>query len=218
MKILLISDTESPYLWDHYRPGRLDGIDLIISCGDLKPSYLSFLVTMGRAPVLYVHGNHDGNYSRTPPEGCDCIDDDVVCVKGLRIMGLGGCHMYSGGPHQYSEHQMEKRIKKLRGKVKKLGGVDLIVSHAPVRGVGDCDTLCHRGFEAFRTLISELKPKYFVHGHIHFTYGADIRRIEQCGDTTVINAYERYILEIPDPEPLPPQRKKLFGLLNIGKG
>ena len=28
MKILLISDEESPYLWDHYQPGRLDGIDL----------------------------------------------------------------------------------------------------------------------------------------------------------------------------------------------
>ena len=34
MKILLISDEESSYLWDHYQPGRLDGIDLIICVGD----------------------------------------------------------------------------------------------------------------------------------------------------------------------------------------
>ena len=46
MKILLVSDEECLYLWDYYRPGRLDGIDLIISCGDLNAEYLSFLVTM----------------------------------------------------------------------------------------------------------------------------------------------------------------------------
>ncbi len=59
MRILAVSDVESPYLYEHYRPGRLDGIDLILSCGDLHPEYLEFLVTMGRCPLLYVHGNHD---------------------------------------------------------------------------------------------------------------------------------------------------------------
>ena len=102
MKILLISDEECLYLWDYYRPGRLDGIDLILSCGDLDAEYLSFLVTMGRAPVLYVHGNHDGSYQTHPPEGCTCIEDQVVRVGGLRILGLGGSPWYSGGPHQYT--------------------------------------------------------------------------------------------------------------------
>ena len=46
MKLLLIADEEAPYLWDFYQPGRLDGIDLILSCGDLKQEYLEFLVTM----------------------------------------------------------------------------------------------------------------------------------------------------------------------------
>ena len=59
MKILTISDEECPALWDYYLPGRLDEYDLIISCGDLKSRYLSFLVTMAKCPVLYVHGNHD---------------------------------------------------------------------------------------------------------------------------------------------------------------
>ena len=36
MKLLLVSDEESPLYWDYYRPGRLDGIDLILSAGDLK--------------------------------------------------------------------------------------------------------------------------------------------------------------------------------------
>ena len=45
MRILLISDEESAYLWDHYQPGRLDGIDLMISCGDLSPEYNSELLS-----------------------------------------------------------------------------------------------------------------------------------------------------------------------------
>ena len=62
MKILAVADEESPALWDYYIPGRLREYDLMISCGDLKADYLSFLVTMGRSPLLYVHGNHDGSY------------------------------------------------------------------------------------------------------------------------------------------------------------
>ena len=89
MRILVVSDEECPALWDYYVPGRLKEYDLIISCGDLKASYLSFLVTMGRAPVLYVPGNHDHDYLKRPPEGCDCIDDQFVVYNGVRILGLG---------------------------------------------------------------------------------------------------------------------------------
>ena len=74
MKLLLLSDKESPFLWDYYQPGRLKEYDLILSCGDLKAEYLSFLVTMGRAPLLYVHGNHDTCYRSAPPEGCENIE------------------------------------------------------------------------------------------------------------------------------------------------
>ena len=97
MKILVLSDEPDKKLWDYLDRRRLEGIDLILSCGDLKASYLSFLVTMGRSPLLYVHGNHDGSYRQRPPEGCDCIEDRVYVYKGLRILGLGGCAQYNGG-------------------------------------------------------------------------------------------------------------------------
>ena len=114
MKILVISDEECPALWEYYVPGRLDGFDLIISCGDLKADYLSFLVTMAKCPVLYVHGNHDGGYDHGPPEGCDCIDDKLLVYNGVRILGLGGCRKYHPGPYQYTEKEMRRRIRKLR--------------------------------------------------------------------------------------------------------
>ena len=198
MKILAVSDEECPALWDYYIPGRLKDYDLIISSGDLKPEYLSFLVTMGRAPVLYVHGNHDGRYEQRPPEGCDCIDDCFVVYNGLRIMGLGGCRRYHPGPHQYSDAQMRRRIRRMKFQLWRHKGVDIVVTHAPPAGVGDDEDPAHWGFESLLELIDKYHPTYLLHGHVHMTYGQKaVREIEYNG-TTVVNAYERYIIEIPD--------------------
>ena len=196
MKLLLISDEEDPYLWDFYRPGRLKAYDMILSAGDLKPEYLSFLVTMANKPLLYVHGNHDGRYEKTPPEGCVCVDGKLVTVNGLRILGLGGSFCYNGGAHQYTEREMRRRIRRLGWRIRRAGGVDIVLAHSPVRGYGDMENLSHRGFEAFLPLLEKWKPRYFVHGHVHTSYGARIPRVLQCGDTTLINACGRYELEL----------------------
>ena len=198
MKILLVSDEEDRFLWDYYTPGRLKGIDLILSAGDLKAEYLSFLVTMANRPLLYVHGNHDGGYAQRPPEGCQCIDGKLVTVGGLRILGLGGSALYNGGPHQYTERQMRWRIHRLRLKLALTGGVDIVLTHAPVRGFGDEDNMTHRGFEAFLPLLDQYQPRYLVHGHIHQRYGANRPRCYQYNETTIVNATGRYILEFPD--------------------
>lgn len=198
MKILTISDEECPALWDFYVPGRLKDYDLIISCGDLNSKYLSFLVTMARCPVLYVHGNHDVNYDQVPPEGCDCIDDHIVTYNGLRILGLGGCRQYHRGPHQYTEKQMRRRILKLKWKLWRMGGVDIVVTHAPPEDLGDADDPAHWGFAALRELLDQYHPEYLVHGHVHMSYGHNIPRELDYNGTKIINAYERYILEIPD--------------------
>ena len=196
MKILLVSDKERPYYWDYYQPGRLDGIDLIISCGDLKANYLSFLVTMGRARVLYVHGNHDRTYEMRPPEGCDCIEDKLVTVNGLRILGLGGSIQYSGGPHQYTEQQMAWRIRRLWFQLRRAGGVDIVLTHSPAQDYGDGEDYAHRGFACLLNLIDRYQPKYLIHGHVHANYGFRAPRLLKRGETTIINAYERYMLEL----------------------
>lgn len=200
MKILAVSDEECAALWEYYVPGRLADYDLILSCGDLKAKYLEFLVTMAHCPVLYVHGNHDGAFDRHPPEGCDCIEDKLVTYNGLRILGLGGCRQYHPGPHQYTEKQMQRRIRKLRGQIKKAGGVDIVLTHAPARGLGDSDDPAHMGFETLRAFLEEYKPAYLIHGHVHLRYGQNVERIHTLGDTTAVNACERYALELPDRE------------------
>lgn len=195
MKILVISDQESKSLWDYYDSTKLEGIDLILSCGDLNPKYLSFLATFSKAPVLYIHGNHDGCYQDTPPEGCTCIDDDLVVYNGIRILGLGGSMKYKPGPYQFSEAGMRARVIRMAFKIHKNRGFDILLTHAPAAGLHDMEDLPHRGFECFIELIKKYKPAYFVHGHVHMSYGR-FPREEKYDNTIVVNAFEKHIIEI----------------------
>ena len=198
MKILAVSDEECAALWDYYTPGKLDDIDLIISCGDLNAAYLSFLVTVAKCPVLYVAGNHDVRYQINPPEGCDPIDDHFVMFNGVRIIGLGGCRKYHPGPYQYTEWQMRHRIRKLRFRLWRHRGVDIVVTHAAPAGLGDAEDPAHWGFQALTDFLDKYRPAFLLHGHVHVTYGQNVPREIDYNGTRVINAFERYIIQIPE--------------------
>lgn len=199
MRILIIADEESKSLWDFYTPRKLKGIDLIISCGDLSPDYLEFLVTMGNCTLLYVRGNHDSIYDRKPPEGCICIEEMIYNHYGLRIAGLGGSMRYKESSDMYTEKEMNSRVNRLIRKTQMTGGIDIFVAHAPVRGYGDLDDLPHRGFECFDRFLTEVKPLYMTHGHVHKSYSRNFeRRREHPSGTVIINAYESCILDVPE--------------------
>ena len=198
MKILALADEESPALWEYYVPGRLKEYDLVISCGDLSAKYLEFIATMGRAPVVYVPGNHDVRYTTDPPEGCDCIDGHFVTYNGVRILGLGGCRWYRPGPYQVTEREMRRKIRRLKFQLWRHKGVDIVVTHAPPEGVGDGEDNAHRGFEALIDLIDKYKPTYLLHGHVHANYDSRFVREREYNGTRVINVGERYTLEVPE--------------------
>ena len=75
-------------------------------------------------------------------------------------------------------------------------GFDVLVTHSPAKGLHDGEDVCHTGFDVFNRLIEQYKPRYFVHGHVHMSYGRQFVRLDKVGETTVINAYEKYIVEI----------------------
>ena len=179
MKILLVSDEPDRYLWDDYKPGNLDGLDLILAAGDLKANYLSFLVTFANCPLLYIPGNHDEIFQERPPEGCDNIDGHLVKINGLRIAGLGGCRKYKDGAFQLTERDMMHKIRRMNRLVKKAGGVDIVLTHSPAAGYGDETHPAHRGFDAFIPMMENWKPKYLVHGHVHLRYRPGAQRIYQ---------------------------------------
>ena len=196
MKILALADRECPYLWDYLDRRRLEGVDLILSCGDLDPRYLSFVATFAHGPVLYIHGNHDDRYARVPPEGCICVEDKVYVHQVVRILGLGGSVRYKPqGEHQYTQRQMERRVARRRLELMRRKGFDILLTHAPALGLNDGEDFAHTGFSAFNALMDRYRPRYFVHGHIHINYGVDIPRRCAYQDTQVINAYESYTFE-----------------------
>lgn len=196
MKILAIADVESKVFWDYFDRRRLDGVDLILSCGDLDPQYLSFLATFTPAPVLYVHGNHDDCYSSTPPNNCICIENRIYNHQGVRILGLGGSMRYKEeGEHQYSQRQMRLRVGRLSLRLRRSKGFDILLTHAPAYQVNDGSDLAHTGFQAFNSLLDRYRPRYFVHGHTHLNYGRQYPRLSSYGDTTIINAYEYHLFQ-----------------------
>ena len=196
MKILVVSDCESRYLWDYFTPDKLDGVDLILSCGDVKPQYLSFLATFAHCQVLYVHGNHDDRYRQDPPLGCICVDGQLYEYQGVRILGLGGSMRYKPGDNQYTERQMAMRALRLAHKIMRKKGFDILLTHAPGRDMVACNDLAHMGFQTFNRLLDKYRPALFLHGHTHLNYGHNIPRESSYGDTRVVNGYERYLLEL----------------------
>ena len=200
MKILLLSDIESESLWEYFDKSKVSDYSLILSAGDLRSDYLSFLATMVHVPVLYVHGNHDTRSLRRPPEGCICIEDTVFEYQGVRILGLGGSMRYRLGDCQYTEKEMSKRIAKLRRPIRKARGFDILLTHSPAQGLGDGTDLPHQGFQCFLDLMDRYHPAYMIHGHVHMNYGYRIPRIQQYGTTKVVNCYEKWEIDFPASE------------------
>ncbi|MGI6118244.1 MAG: metallophosphoesterase family protein [Bilifractor sp.] len=201
MRILAVADEASPALWDYYDSRITKGVDLILSCGDLSPDYLEFLVTVVNKPLLYVRGNHDGRYDVRPPEGCVDIDDRIYDFHGLRILGLGGSARYRSGGDMYTEREMAARIRKLRGGILLRNGFDVLVTHAPARGYGDMDDLPHRGFECFNSLLDRYRPKLMFYGHVHKSYGSGFEKemTHACG-TRLVNAGGYRLIDIGEEE------------------
>ena len=96
----------------------------------------------------------------------------------------------------YTEHEMKRRVRRLRFKLWRSKGFDILLTHAPAYQLGDDTDLAHTGFQVFLDLIDRYQPRFLVHGHVHQSYQHDFKRIRQRGETQAINAFGYYILDI----------------------
>lgn len=205
LRILAVSDQVVEALYTPQVREWLSPIHLILSCGDLPYGYLEFLMEVFRAPLFYVHGNHDqpellaDGRVRHAPEGGQNLDGTVVWEQGLLLGGLEGSRRYRpDGRYQYTDEAMWLRafqlVPRLLWNRRRYGrAVDVFIAHAPPRSIGDGSDPAHQGFSAFRWLIHRFRPRYFLHGHLHM-HGR--RSIIPVGSTLVINVFPYYVLEI----------------------
>lgn len=197
MKVLSVADRVEKALLDpaHGAPA-IGGVELILSCGDLPPEYLVALHDRYQVPLLYVLGNHDIRYGKTPPRGCLHIDRRLYQLGTTKIIGFSGSRWYNGNINQYTEEQMAGFVRKMRFQLWRQKGVDLVLAHAPPRHIHDAEDRCHRGFRCFHRLIDKYRPGYFIHGHIHAQFADDSERITVVNSTSVVNSYGHFVFEI----------------------
>lgn len=195
MDVLAVSDVIVKELVES-RDSSLGGnFDLITACGDLPPEYLCELRNKYDVPLFYVLGNHDIRH-HTPPAGCINLTGRIIFHEGISFLGFSGSRWYNGNRNQYREHEMRSQIRRLWFQLWRLKGLDVVITHAPPRGVHDQEDRCHKGFNCYRTLINRHHPRFFIHGHIHRDFEKESDRISLVGKTTVINSYGHYIFKI----------------------
>jgi len=216
VKILCVSDQIDPLVYSPSIKDRFAGVDMVLAAGDLPMDYLDFIVSSLNKPLLFVFGNHHTDQmkyyknSRETPfmenaEGeftcCGAIHlgSKVRIEEHFIVAGLGGSMRYNRGPNQYTDFEMFletiKLIPRLVWNRIFLGRfVDILLTHAPPKGIHDKNDKCHGGFKAFLWFMKVFRPRYLVHGHIHL-YDLSSVRCTQWGNTTVINAYGHFVID-----------------------
>lgn len=215
MKILCVADSKDERLLRPQTLESLKDVEFILSAGDLDLSYLDELYNCYNKSLYFVFGNHQLKYY-LDFEGkglfaksnfmhkythLKSLEGRFVYKNGVILFGLGGCMKYNKDTHQYSEGEMKWIIRKnwwkfLYNKLRYGRYVDILVTHAPPRGIhDDSSDVCHKGFKAFNAFIEKYKPKYHIHGHTHI-YDLDMTRETKVNGTIVANAYKHIIIEL----------------------
>lgn len=208
IKILAVADVVQPQLYNCSVTDWLPKVDLIISCGDLAPFYLDFLMSTLGVPLVHVIGNHcyvahDPITKRCPPDayqGAYDLNGRVVEFKGLILAGLEGSPVYNNGPHQYSETQAAWNLARLypsliKKKLRTGRYLDMMITHTPPRGIQDHTDMAHKGFESLLGFMDRFKPSVLLHGHSH-RYDPMMPTYTRYGETDVINVYGHLLLEM----------------------
>lgn len=203
MKLLAVSDEVVAWIHSPQLAERCQDVDIVLSCGDLPNDYLEYIATMLGKPCFYVHGNHDRE-DRRGPEGWINLDLQRYRLGALRLAGLEGSPRYKpGAPFQYTQSDQWLRAfwlarKMAQGLARWGRGADIVISHAPLRGIHDGSDPAHIGFDAFNWLVKAFKPRLWLHGHQHRNYAPMQARETQLDQTLIVNVHPYRILELPD--------------------
>ena len=208
MKLLALSDKESPRVYSPHIKNRFRHVGLAIGCGDLSYFYLEYIISTLDIPLYYVNGNHavEVEYGvggqRSAPWGAINLHRKVVRDKqsGLLLAGIEGSIRYNEGKHQYSQLQMWLMVlglvpALLLNKIRFGRYLDIFVTHAPPWKIHDQKDRPHQGIKAFKWFVKIFQPAYHLHGHIHI-YKPGVISETTMGNSRIVNTYGFRVLPI----------------------
>ncbi len=157
--------------------------DLLLLAGDMCPDgpplmqakwldgpFRNWLETIPAKEVVMVAGNHDLIYEKDKnlvPKGLRChyLEDSSVELYGLTIYGTPW-QLPFWGSFNLNEEALAEKYRLIPPKV------DILISHSPPYCIADLvEESIHTGSVSLRKKVFEVKPKFFVCGHIHSAFG-----------------------------------------------
>lgn len=206
IRLLAVSDAPDPALEYETNRAGIEPIDAIVGCGDLEPGYLGFLGDAFGVPVAFVRGNHDrgGQWTESAAEAPQHLaSGHLVQIDGITVAPFEWPGLEPGTAQRDETRAWLDVVRASTGLVgRRLSGRSapvLVVSHAPPRGVGDCDSdPYHVGFAGYRWLLERVRPPLWLHGHTTPASVADWR--DRLGPSVVANVTGSVMVEL-----LPPQ-------------
>lgn len=200
MRIVAIADTHS-----QHDKLKLPEADMILHAGDISKrgeeqeilAFLHWFKNMDYRYKIFIAGNHDFYFERTSPEKIkEIIPENVIylcdsgiTIEGIRIWGSPVTPTFFNWAFNRDRGEAISRHWDLIPE-----GTDILMTHGPVAGILDKTTRGEEvGCAGLLKRVGELKPKYYIGGHIHEAYG----KLESQS-TTYFNASvldERYHLK-----------------------
>lgn len=203
---------------------RNKGIDVVVSCGDLSVEYLDYVSDLLQVPLLYVRGNHDCDWRGTPGgedihgkmvtqkgirflglEGSPRYNDKPIQYTesevSLRLALLAPRLWLTHGVDVVVAHAAPRFCPYTYEACPKPIGVGRDCTYLPPQRDGrpvicpEAEDMAHRGFAAYRELILKYRPKLFIHGHRHRTFGR-AKQEQRIGDTRVVDALGYVMIEV----------------------
>ena len=217
VRVLAVADEVCDALWGAKAAALAP--DLVLAAGDLPWDYLEFLASVTDRPVVFVPGNHDpavasarqhrsGQFLRAgmpcePPRPAGCRNADGTVARRRRAADRRPRRVRAlparAQPVQPARVPPARRPPAAPGRAPAAaapGPVDVLLTHAPPRGLGDEDDRPHVGIDALHPVLERLHPRWHLHGHIH-PYGQP-RPDRRVGETTIRNVIPYRMFEIPD--------------------
>lgn len=157
--------------------------DMIITLGDIDNMLLKHIEYNFKTGFKYgILGNHD-YIDKLEYYSIKDLHLRILEAGGFYISGFRGSHRYkTGSAYMFTQKESIYLLKKFEK-------TDMIVCHSPPKGIHDRKDLAHQGLKGILKYIKKNKPKYCVHGHVHYN------KVSKYKKTTVISVYGGIILD-----------------------